>query len=478
MGVTNGFEVADVTSITVIHRLGVIAVASQSHHWMDNGTIIFLDFDGNYINHVAAGVQPDMIVTSPDGKFVMTANEGEPRSAYTDGNTVAVQFGPEAHNIEHSYPANSGWNFNYDPVGSVTLVDLREINTIEQLATITNEQVVNHIGFEEWDTPEAMEQLRENEVIWKMGNVPSRDFEPEYIAFSADSQTAFVVLQENNAIAHFDMKTQSFISIEGIGFIDHSLLGNEINLNVNHIDIRTERGVWGVPQPDGIVAIEINGIQYILTANEGDAREWDYYPNPAIDGSANRARYNNFRRSFINGADEVENHVNEMHYVLNERIDEWFLFGSRSFSIIRAEDNEMVFDSGSDFERITAEIFPTIFNAQNRDHVFGTRSSRKGPEPESVKAMEIEGRYFAFIGLERIGGLMMYDITDTSNPSFVDYLNLRNPKINDMNAGDLGAEGLFVISATDSPTGTPLVLVANEVSGTVSVIEINLSTLD
>jgi len=92
--------------------------------------------------------------------------------------------------------------------------------------------------------------------------------------------------------------------------------------------------------------------------------------------------------------------------------------------------------------------------------------------------MEIEGRYFAFIGLERIGGLMMYDITDTSNPFFVDYLNLRNPKINDMNAGDLGAEGLFVISATDSPTGTPLVLVANEVSGTVSVIEINLSTLD
>ncbi|MCL2560163.1 MAG: choice-of-anchor I family protein [Turicibacter sp.] len=473
MGNLHGFEVADVTSVTVIPRLGAIAASIQSYHWMDQGTIVFMDFDGNYVTHVSAGVQPDMITTSPDGLFVMTAAEAEPRLAFTDGNTFGTQFGPGAHNINHLYPDNSAWNFDYDPVGGVTVVDLRGINHVSELATLSEAQV-NHVGFEDWDTPARMDELRANEVIWKAGNLPSRDFEPEYIVFSADGQTAFVALQENNAIAHFDMASQSFTRIEGIGFIDHSLPGNEINLSMAHINITNEVNVFGMPQPDGIAAIEINGVQYILTANEGDAREWDFYA-PGLSGAANRARYHNFRRSVVNGSPAVENIVNEMHYVLNERTADWFLFGSRSFSIIRANDNEMVFDSGSDFERIVAETFPTIFNAHHRDNVFGVRSSRKGPEPESVVAMGIDGRYFAFISLERAGGLMMYEISDTSNPIFIDYLNIRDPQINGVDAGDLGAEGLYAITAANSPTGTPLVLVANEVSGAVTVMEVVLS---
>ncbi|MCL1948846.1 MAG: choice-of-anchor I family protein [Turicibacter sp.] len=468
IGYEHGFEAADITSVAYHRGLEIVAVAVQSYHWMDNGTIVILDREGNYLTHVEAGNQPDMIGISPDGNFIMTANEGEPVSAFTDGDTFGVVLGPGAHGSNANTTSN--WDFVYDPKGGVTVVDLRGVASREQLVAELDERTNSH-DFTAFD--HRLAELIDNEVIIKAGNTPSRDLEPEYVTFSADGKTAFVALQENNAIAHFDLLEMAFTGVYGIGFIDHSLAGSEINLNDNEINIRNEN-VFGMPMPDGISAIEINGVQYILTANEGDAREWDFYRPGTNSGGGNRARYRNFRRSMINGSAAVENLVNEMHYVTNQRLDDWFIFGSRSFSIIRADNMEMVFDSGSDFERITAETFPSIFNAHHRENVWNTRSSRKGPEPESVVSLSHAGRHFALVGLERIGGVMMYDITNPSEAFFVDYLNIRNPEINGPDAGDLGVEGMYAISAAESPTGNPIVLAANEVSGTVTVMEVNI----
>jgi len=472
IGAKHGFEAYDITSVAINTRLQVIVASVQSYHWMDNGTTVFMDYDGNYIAHFDSGVQPDMIAVSTDGNFVMTADEAEPQSAFTDGSTTGVVLGIGSHGSNAN--TTNDWNFDYDPKGSVTVVDLTGLTTHDEIKNLMQNSAerVSTVGFEDWDS--RLAELIANEVVMKAGNLPSRELEPEYIAFSADGRTAFVALQENNAIAHFDMPTLTFTGIYGIGFIDHGLLGNEINLNMDKIDIHTERGVFGIPQPDGIAAIEINGVQYILTANEGDAREWDFYPDPNLSGGSNRARYRNFRRIDVGDATAVEVHVNEMFYVLNERLDDVFMFGSRSFSIIRASDHTMVFDSGSDFEKITAQTFPTIFNAHHRENVFGVRSARKGPEPESVKALQIGERYFAFIGLERIGGVMMYDITNPAEAFFVDYFNLRNPEVDGVDAGDLGVEGMAVVASEDSPTGLPLVIAANEVSGTVTILEVNL----
>ena len=85
---------------------------------------------------------------------------------------------------------------------------------------------------------------------------------------------------------------------------------------------------------------------------------------------------------------------------------------------------------------------------------------------------------FAFIGLERMGGIMVYDVTDPAAPVFVDYYNSRSDwSTEDVesvagSAGDLGPEGLKFVPAAQSPNGQPLLIVGNEVSGTTSVYDL------
>jgi hypothetical protein len=252
---------------------------------------------------------------------------------------------------------------------------------------------------------------------------------------------------------------------------------------------RTHANIFGIRQPDGIAAIEINGVQYILTANEGDAREFPEGDNgnPNHNYSRVGSGSRNWTHHSRNWSEEriayLEANVpdlefiqNDFHYVLNERPDDMFILGGRSFSIFRADDMELVFDSGSEFEEITMRTFPTIFNADRGSNA--GRNHRKGPEPEDVQVMTIGNRHFAFIGLERMGGIMMYDITQPANAFYVDFLNVRCTEAGGQaskdNGSHLGAEVLTTVSAQDSPIGVPLVLVANETSGTVTIIKINL----
>jgi hypothetical protein len=154
--------------------------------------------------------------------------------------------------------------------------------------------------------------------------------------------------------------------------------------------------------------------------------------------------------------------------------EEIYAFGARSFSIWTA-DLEQVYDSGADFERITADAYPEFFNSNHEENAFDNRSDNKGPEPEGVTVAKLWGRTYAFIGLERIGGVMVYDVTNPRAPSFVQYLNNRDfgAEPGTIDAGDLGAEGLTVIEASKSPIrGVPLLVVANEVSGTTTLFRI------
>ncbi|MCL2013888.1 MAG: choice-of-anchor I family protein [Oscillospiraceae bacterium] len=442
LGEDNDFSAGDISSVDVNTRLKTIAICVQHEEYYENGYIVFLDYDGEYVAHFEVGVQPDMIGFTPDGNYVMTANEGECRD-FVD---------PEA----------------VDPPGSVTVIDLNGAESRSDLVLLTPDQV-STVGFEAFDASSARETLVNDGVLLKANTTPSVDLEPEYIAFSEDGLTAYVSLQEANAIAVFDLVSKEFTSIKGLGFKDHSKPGNELDFRRDgNINI-TNEPVFGVYMPDGLASVNIGGTQYILTPNEGDSRsDWG-------EGHRNMNIRTGSEIPGLGIVGSAEWLANEEHDVLKNRPDDIFIMGGRSFSIWNASDMSQVYDSGADFERITAEVLPLVFNAHHRDDILEGRSTRKGPEPEDIKVMQVGDTHYAFIGLERIGGLMMYDITNPAAPVFVDYFNNRSKTSVEapLLDGDRGAEGICVIPGADSPTGWPLVLVANEVSGTVTVLQVN-----
>ena len=416
----NGFTCGDITSVDVSTVGKFIAVAFQGAEYNDNGFILILDYDGNYIRHFEAGVQPDMIIVTKDGNLILTDDEGEPREGYGMG---AV-----------------------DPKGSVTIVDISGGFASAEVS------VLDFTGFDD-----SIEQLLADKVLIKPDTLPSTDFEPEYIALSEDGRYAYVSLQEANAIATIDLATKEIASVKGLGFKEHSLAENALDALKDKAFKLETQDIWGVYMPDSIAAVSIGGTNYILTANEGDAREWNDYDNV---GSHT-----------FDGTDYKIDTVRNSEW-LGLDADKIYTFGARSFSIWNAATMELVYDSGSDFERITGELYPEYFNSSHTKTELDSRSGKKGPEPEEVQVARIDGRIYAFVSLERIGGVMVYDITNPAAATFYDYINVRKFDGADIaSGGSLGPEGIDVISAANSPTGKPIVLVANEVSGIVDLFE-------
>ena len=423
LGSMHGFVYGDLTSVAISTRNKLVALAVQHPEYNMPGYIVLVDYEGNYLRHYQAGVQPDMITFTPDEQFVLTADEGEPRQGY-DGNAI-------------------------DPPGSVTILNVASGE-------------VSVVGFENFDAAQARAALVQNGVILNTGTRPSLDFEPEYIAVSEDNRTAWVALQEANAIAVLDIPGRRFTSVLGLGFKDHSLPQNSLDaLRDGRIEL-ANHDLLGVYMPDGIAAVTIRGTNYVLTANEGDAREWNNYDDIA------EIRIDNNRIDIINVSLKEGLNANRN-----------YLYGARSFSIwdMSAVTSgsglaSLVYDSGNDFERITAELFPENFNASHTNNELDSRSGRKGPEPEYISILRAGNRIYAVIGLERIGGIMVYDISNPQAPVFYDYINTRDfsqSALEEM--GDLGPEGLYAVEARDSPTRHSLIFVANEVSGTISAYE-------
>ena len=252
------------------------------------------------------------------------------------------------------------------------------------------------------------------------------------------------------------------VDFSGFNQLDASDRDGEINLQ--------NWPTLGLYQPDEIKAFEVDGQTYYITANEGDEREEnvrveDVVLDPVVFPNAEELqREENLGRLSISGIDgDIDG---------DGDYDQLISFGGRSITIFDSKGN-IVSDTGGEFEQITAEQFPEFFNSDNTENNFDNRSDNRGPEPEGNAIGEVNGRLYSFTGLERIGGIMVYDITDPTSPEFVQYINNRDfsgdPEAG--TAGDLGPEGLTFISAEDSPTGRPLLVVGNEVSGTTTVYD-------
>lgn len=419
---------------------GLIAVAGEPGNPQAQGKIVFLDTNGVFQAQVQVGFMPDMVAFYNNGGSLIVANEGEPDDTYT-----------------------------IDPAGSVSLIDIP--GSISNISTSN----VTQIGFTKLDTT-AYDPL-----INIYGNngmqLPSLDLEPEFCAVNSSNTKAYVVCQENNALAIIDLLTKTLDTVVGLGYKDFSLIGLDASNDANGINIRTYQNLFGMYQPDAITAFEANGTEYWASANEGDSRDYGAYSEEARvkDITIDPTKFNNLQdylQDTLLGRLKITTSLGDNNG--DGLYDSLFSYGARSFSIWD-EQGALIWDSGDEFEQNLAVMEAANFNSNNDDNnSFKSRSDDKGCEPEAITVGEVDGVLYAFIALERMGGIMVYDISNPTSPSFVQYeLNRDFSKpATDPDAGDLGPEGLVFVPAFKSPNGIALLIVSSEVSGTVTVYQL------
>lgn len=410
-GESSTFVYGDMTSVSVSPNGEYLAVAIQHEEYDKKGIIVMYSCgtDGSLSNPVIyeAGVQPDM-VTFADNQTLLCADEGEPRDGY-------------------------GVDVN-DPEGTVTIVNIQ-----------TSE--CTHAGFESFT---ADELIKKNVLIGAVNGVPiepSKDLEPEYITVSPDGTKAFVSLQEANAVATLDLATKKITRIDSVGFEDYAnvpvdLVKDGIYKPVCYKDL------LGARMPDGIASYEANGKTYLVTANEGDDRIYGAYSNILTTTE-------------LTDSDVV---IMDSSKVMGIPSGKTALSGGRSFSIFEVTSNGLkeVYDSGADFESITAKVNPQHFNCSKKDVTLECTSGKSGPDPENVTVTQIDGRTYAMIALEGTGGIMAYDVTTPEYSMNVNYICTRD--YSSAIAGDVSPEGLCGANVD----GEPILLVAYEVSGTLT----------
>lgn len=380
---------------------------------------------------VTVGANPDQLVFTPDGATLLVADEGEP-SGYGEPGTV-------------------------DPEGAVTLIDVATGTTRTATFTAFNDQA---------------DALRAEGVrLFGPGASVAQDLEPEYIAISPDGATAWVTLQENNALAILDIASATITDIVPLGLKDHSVPGQGIDPSDRDGGFSTETirtvPVFGMYMPDGIAAFEFGGETFLITANEGDARDWpglseetrvnddDYVLDPTVFGGAEAIealkendQLGRLTVTLATGDTDGDGDFDEIH-----------AFGGRSVTIWNDEGG-LVWDSGDAIEQALAEFAPQL--------VDDGRSDNKGPEPESVVVGEVDGETYAFVTLER------------SNPDEGNMIMVF--RLQDDGAGSPEGVALGVIAtqgdnapevidfAADGPGGRPALYIPNEVSGTTTAV--------
>ena len=469
-----GNGMSAVNSVSVFD--GTLVVAVEADVITENGRVAFYDTGSLQLRgSVEAGALPDMVTFTPNGHWVLVANEGEPNEEYT-----------------------------IDPEGTVTVVDVR--NGFDQPNTRT-------VTFRDWNLdgkhakqlPELKKRgLRIFGQVSQSGDFEKKtpatfaqDVEPEWIAVDHESRFAYVCLQEVNAVAEIEIAKAAVCRIIPLGYKDFGESKNGIDASDkdDRIDIRPRSGLFGILQPDTVRIYQQNGKRLLVTANEGDSRvrptsddavpgieegaifedeaSLEDWPTTGTQFEKQTADTELGRLKLVR--DLVDDHLDE-----KGRPTQLFAFGSRSFSIIDLTTGDIVFDSDNDFEQITAQHYPEFFNVSNDSLKKEKRSRSKGPEPEGLVLGTIGQKTYAFVGLERIGGIMVYDITQPESSRYVGYFNNRRFEVPatlgdgtaNPEAGDSGIEGLIFVPAEKSPTSTDLVIVGNETSGTTTVWEV------
>lgn len=483
---------------SVSAKQGLVAIAIENSNKQQDGIIaLYRSSDLSLMNTYPAGALPDMVIITDDGQYILAANEGEPSKDYT-----------------------------VDPEGSVTLIDI-------SAGTDNSKAVVTQISFRDFNEGNTRyNELNNVRIPRPHGASVAQDLEPEYIALT-DNGKAVVSLQENNALAVIDIAKASVDSINGLGL--KSWAGKDAGGQGYQLDLTNKDGQFtlasypqlaGYYMPDTIASFSIDGTPYVMTANEGDGREYIYETTQSKceakghqwdgDDNSKSANYTLLTGDCISYTDETRGKklkVSAQHPLMDSSVygkntiangkaigrtkvvvdnaDAYHIaadqtvktFGARSFSIWTL-DGEQVFDSGDQLSKLANSA--AHFNASNDANTNDDRSDDKGVEPEAVEVANIRGNTIAFIGLERQGGIAAYDVSNPKTPVFLDYINNRNFNANvctevdkdgecangvyNPDVKDLGPESIEYFTRK----GAHFIAVGNEVSGTTTVYKLNI----
>lgn len=443
------FKMASIDLSTVISRPtsiasfnGLVAVTGIGTSPQGSGKVLYFDNNGLLLKQFSVGPMPKMVNFTPGGNHCLIVNEGIPTDDYT-----------------------------IDPAGSISIINISiGINNVTQSGVIT-------IPF----TP--LDSITINPLVLTYGNnnqqLVSQDLEPEYISGNNSGTKAYVSLQENNAVMIIDIQSSSIDTVIGLGYLDRSIAGNGLDASdVNTaIDIKTYDRLFALYQPHAMEAFEVGGNQYLLSTNEGAPRQNTAYDEVNIVSSTilHPGKFSNIS-TLINsnnlGNLEVTRELGDNDG--DGLFDSIYTFGTRSFSIWD-ENLQLLWDSGDEFEQIIALAHPNDFNSNNDDNnSFKSQSDNLGPEPKAAAIGEVDGTLYAFIGMEKMGGFMVYDISDPLNPQFELYELNRDFSLaaSDPDVGDLGIESIVFVPSTQSPTDFALVIVASPASGTFTIYQI------
>jgi hypothetical protein len=393
---------------------GRLAAAVEGIVKTDPGKIvIFKTSDYSLVKEVIVGALPDMVIYSPDGKYILSANEGEPDTDYL-----------------------------VDPAGTVSII------------SVQNNYAVSTLDFSSFASQENYLKSKGFRVFGPTGFV--QNIEPEYLTISQDSKTAWVTLQENNAIAKIDIRSKRITNIFPLGFKNYNLDANAIDPSDRDGGIIPGKwNVKGMYQPDAIAVGEDNGIPYLFTANEGDVREWTAFAEnkrikdltlDAVAFPDGATLKQDAKLGRLNVTTTLGDTGNDGDF------DELYSFGARSFSIWNGFNGQLIYDSKNNLEE------EAIAAGKYDDG----RSDDKGVEPEAVTLGYVGRTPVAFVGMERADAVAIYDISNPYHPEFIKILG----------TGD-APEGLLFIPAKDSPTRKSLLIVSSEGDGTIKVYQTN-----
>jgi hypothetical protein len=443
-----------VQSVAASRGLGVAVVNGATV--LDRGRAVFFDIATGVVRStVRVGVLPDSVTFSADGTLAVVSNEGEPRCVDPEDRSLTTDP-----------------TIAENPEGSITLISVRNGGRSVR---------ARQVGFRGLLDAEDLAELTEDGLrapFWP-GSTVAEDLEPEQATIVGDR--AYVTLQENNAVAVVDLRDGRVDEILPLGTKDHTDLGEAFDASDK--DGGFNQQVWpvqGVYQPDGIASMTgPGGRTLLLLANEGDARAYfGGIDNEEVDGQecfVEEARVKDltldpavFGDVAALQAQSALGRLKVTTAVPSSSAGSGYRslasFGGRSVSI-RDTDGDLVWDSGSMFERIVEQEDPDHWIATAAapawaTAAYDTRSDDKGPEPEGIVVGRRGGRQYAFVGLERAGGVVVLDVTNPASPTFVQWAR---------SSGDVSPEGLAYVPASVAPGGRALVLVANEISGTTTI---------